>query len=83
MVVFETPFPEWTDAFVAAEAEGREVELFASVLGVEPYVRPEWACVGVAHSLACEEVPATARYVRGWVAWVTLCEACAVRYGAE
>jgi len=81
--MFEIPFPEWTEAFVAAEAEGREAELFAAVLGVEPYVRPEWACIGSAHSLAREEVPGEARYVPLWAAWPVLCEACAVRYGAR
>ena len=83
MSVFETPFPEWTEAFVAAEAEGREVELFAALLGVEPYVRPDWACIGAAHSLTQAEVPAEARYVPSWSAWPMLCEECAVVYGAR
>lgn len=83
MLVSETPFPEWTEAFVAAESKGREVELFAAVIGVEAYVRPEWACIGSAHSLAQAEVPGKARYVPSWSAWPVLCEECAVTYGAR
>jgi hypothetical protein len=81
--VFEIPLPEWTEAFVDAEADGREVDLFAALLGLVPYVRPEWACIGSAHVLAPAEVPGEARYVPAWAAWPVLCEACAVRYGAR
>jgi hypothetical protein len=79
MSEFVVPFPEWTDAFVAAEAEGREVELFASVIGAEVPVRADDECRGV----FCGSRGAVPRYVRRWVAWVAFCDRCAASYEAE
>ena len=81
--LFVTPFPAWTEAFVEAEAEGREVALFASLLGVEVPVRPEGVCVRCYSRCPSVEAPGAARYVPSWVAWVVLCEECAVRLGAR
>lgn len=81
--LFVTPFPEWTEAFVEAEAEGREVELFASLLGAEVPVRPEGVCVRCYASAEAAEVPGRPRYVPSWAAYPVLCEECAVRLGAR
>jgi len=83
MSELEASMAVWTDAFVEAEAEGREVELFSSIVGGDAPVRPEWACIGISHSLEAEWVPAEARYVPPWSAWSMLCAACAVVYGAR
>lgn len=81
--LFVTPFPEWTEAFVEAEAEGREVELFASLLGVEVPVRPEGVCIRCYARWPSVEVPGTPRYVPSWSAWPVLCGECAVRLEAR
>lgn len=81
MSELEASMAAWTDAFVEAEAEGREVELFSSTVGGEAPVQPDWACIGIAHSLECEWVAGEARYVPSWLAYATLCTSCAGVYG--
>jgi hypothetical protein len=81
MVELEAFMDGWTDAFVAAEADGREVELFAAVLGADVPVRPEWACVGL-HGVGAGWVQGEPRYVPSWQAWPVLCVGCAGIHGA-
>lgn len=72
----------WADAFTAAEGEGREVELFAAVVGASLPVRPETACVSCWRG-GPEFESGEARWVPRWTAWVVLCAACGERSGAR
>jgi len=72
----------WSEAFVAAEAEGSEVELFAAVIGASVPVRPGLACSSCWRG-GPEFVAGELRYVPRWSAYVVLCGPCAERFEAR